>query len=62
MDKFYKYSFKTYSKKIQGNAEALKYYLFEINQGGHYCWKKVICQKRMESESSVMGHCSSYDN
>lgn len=45
MDKFYKYSFKTYSKKIQGNAKALKYYLFCIKQGGHLLLKKSDMSK-----------------
>lgn len=62
MDKFYKYSFKKYSKKRQGSAKALTYYLFDINQGDQYCWERMICLKKMESEPSIMGHCSSYDD
>lgn len=45
MDEFYKYPFKAYSKKRQGNAKALKYYLLDIIQGGHYCWKSDVSKE-----------------
>lgn len=45
MEEFYKYPFKTYSKKKQGNVKALKYCLLDIIQEGHYCWKSDVSKE-----------------